>query len=414
MARRYIEVARLKQEIKENQMSVLGYTPFDCDNHYYEAPDAFTRHVPKKWQKRCVQWCEIDGRKHHIVGGEISRAVSNPTWNPIAKPGALYDYFRGNPTGESPLEMLKNREPLPKEYMDRDHRVQKIHEQGLQGIWLFPTLGVLYEELLKDDIEAVKVLFRAFNRWLDEDWGFNYQNTIFAAPYISLCDVDFAIKELQWVLDKGARVVCMRPSAIWTEYGPKSPGNKMFDPFWSLLNEAGIPLVIHAGDSGYSSQGYSEDGFASSFGGSQSYVPSIKAFNIERAALDWLMTMSLEKMYERFTNLRIASVENGSSFLPDLFRKLPQQKNKLMGWFKEDPLEQFKEHVWINPFWEDDPYEVAECMGSDRVIFGSDWPHIEGIPSPLDYVVELHEFNEQDQKRILLDNVLELNEPIPL
>ena len=147
--------------------------------------------------------------------------------------------------------MLKDREPLPGEYMDRDLRVKKIKEQGLQGVWLFPTLGVLYEELLKNDIEAVKVLFRAFNRWLDEDWGCNYQDTIFAAPYISLCDVDFAVEELQWALDQGARVVCIRPAAVWTDEGPKSPGNKMFDPFWSQLNEAGIPLVIHAGDSGY-------------------------------------------------------------------------------------------------------------------------------------------------------------------
>ncbi len=394
-------------------MKTLGYTPFDCDNHYYEALDAFTRHVPREWQKRCVQWCEIDGRKYHIVGGEVSKAVSNPTWDPIAKPGALRDYFRGNPTGRSPLEMLKDREPLPGEYMDRDLRIEKIKEQGLQGVWLFPTLGVLYEELLKNDIEAVKVLFRAFNRWLDEDWGCNYQDTIFAAPYISLCDVDFAVEELQWALDQDARVVCMRPAAVWTDEGPKSPGNKMFDPFWAQLNEAGIPLVIHAGDSGYSSQGYAEDGFGASFGGSSSYVPSIKAFNIERAALDWLMTMSLEKMYERFPNLRIASVENGSTFLPDLFRKLPQQKNKLMGWFKEDPLEQFKEHVWINPFWEDDPSEVADYMGSDRVIFGSDWPHIEGMPTPLDYVDELNTFNEHDRKLILLENVLELNKPRP-
>ena len=392
-------------------MKTLGYTPFDCDNHYYEALDAFTRHVPREWQKRCVQWCDIDGRKYHLVGGEVSKAVSNPTWDPIAKPGALHEYFRGNPTGRSPLEMLKDREPLPGEYMDRDLRVKKIKEQGLQGVWLFPTLGVLYEELLKDDIEAVKVLFRAFNRWLDEDWGCNYQDTIFAAPYISLCDVDFAVEELQWALDQGARVVCIRPAAVWTDEGPKSPGNKMFDPFWSQLNEAGIPLVIHAGDSGYSSQGYAEDGFGASFGGASSYVPSIKAFNIERAALDWLMTMSLEKMYERFPNLRIASVENGSTFLPDLFRKLPQQKNKLMGWFKEDPLEQFKEHVWINPFWEDDPSEVADYMGSDRVIFGSDWPHIEGMPTPLDYVDELSSFDEHDRKLILHDNVLELNTP---
>ena len=67
--------------------------------------------------------------------------------------------------------MLKDREPLPDEYMNRDARLRKIGDQGLQGVWLFPTLGVLYEELLKNDVEAVKVLFRAFNKWLYEDWG---------------------------------------------------------------------------------------------------------------------------------------------------------------------------------------------------------------------------------------------------
>ena len=27
---------------------------FDADSHYYEAEDAFTRYVPKRMQKRCV------------------------------------------------------------------------------------------------------------------------------------------------------------------------------------------------------------------------------------------------------------------------------------------------------------------------------------------------------------------------
>jgi len=394
-------------------MDELGYLPFDCDNHYYEAADAFTRHVPKDMQPRCVQWCEIDGRRHHVVAGKLSHAVTNPTWNPIAKPGALHDYFRGNPTGRSPIEMLKDREPLPSEYVDRDARLARIAEQGLQAVWLFPTLGVLYEELMKEDIEATKVLFRAFNRWLDEDWGYNYRDTIFAAPYITLTDPAFAVEELEWALGRGARVVCMRPAAVYTAAGWRSPASPMFDPFWARLNEAGIPLVVHAGDSGYTTQGYAEDGFGSSFGGGRGYVPSIKAFNIERAACDWLMTLSLEKLYERFPNLRIASVENGSGFLPDLYRKLPQHKDTLMGWFKEDPLEKFKEHVWINPFWEDDPDEVAAHMGADRVIFGSDWPHIEGMPTPLDYVVELKGFDPADRKRILLDNVVDLNTPQP-
>ena len=211
-------------------MDDLGYLPFDCDNHYYEAPDAFTRHVPDHMHERCVQWCEINGRKYHVVGGTVSHAVVNPTWDPIAKPGALHEYFRGNPNGRSPLDMLKDREPLPAEYMDRDARVAKIKEQGLEAVWLFPTLGVLYEELIKHDTEAVKVLFRAFNRWLDEDWGCNYQDTIYAAPYISLCDPQFAVEELEWALDRGARVVCMRPAAVWTAQGPVSPANPMFLP----------------------------------------------------------------------------------------------------------------------------------------------------------------------------------------
>jgi predicted TIM-barrel fold metal-dependent hydrolase len=61
--------------------------------------------------------------------------------------------------------------------------------------------------------------------------------------------------------------------------------------------------------------------------------------------------------------------------------------------------------VWINPFWEDDVYQVADCIGSDRVIFGSDWPHIEGLPEPIEYVSELKSFTNEDRRMILFDNV---------
>jgi predicted TIM-barrel fold metal-dependent hydrolase len=47
------------------------------------------------------------------------------------------------------------------------------------------------------------------------------------------------------------------------------------------------------------------------------------------------------------------------------------------------------------------------------VIFGSDWPHIEGMPLPLDYVRELKEFDDGSKQRIMRDNALELNELRP-
>jgi len=393
----------------------LGYRPFDADNHYYESHDAFTRHVPKAMQERCVTWCEIDGRKHHLVGGRLAHAVKNPTWNPIAKPGAIADFLRGNPNELSPQELMGEREPLPAHYVERDARIAVIEEQGLEGVWLFPTLGVLYEELLKHDTEAVRVLFRGFNRWLEEDWGCNYKGRIFASPYISLCDVDWACEELEWALAQDARTVVMRPAAVWTEFdGTLPPSHEKFDPFWARVNEAGITVVAHAGDSGYTTHGYVEDGFSANLLGG-SFGPNIKHFNIERAAYDFLITLAYDRLFERFPNVRVASIENGAEFLPDLFRKLRQSRDRMrtMGYYGEDPGLLFREHVWINPFWEDDVYEVEEYMGADRVIFGSDWPHIEGMPEPLDYLPELSRFDAEKTRLIMRDNTMALNERRP-
>ena len=115
----------------------------------------------------------------------------------------------------------------------------------------------------------------------------------------------------------------------------------------------------------------------------------------------------------QFPNLRIASVENGAEFLPDLFRKVRSTAAKMQGYFADDPLDVFREHVWINPFWEDDVYEIVELMGADRVIFGSDWPHIEALPEPLDYLREVKDLAPDDRRRVLLDNATELSQRRP-
>ncbi len=389
-------------------MDEIGHPVFDADNHYYEALDAFTRHLDPKVGPRTVQWAEINGRQYHVVGGKVSRAVVNPTFTPIAKAGAMHDYFRGNPDGRNPLDFLTEREPIRPEYRDRDSRLGVMDEQGLDQVWLFPTLGVLYEELLKEDPGAVTITFTAFNRWLEEDWGFAYQNRIFAAPYFSLCDVDWAVKELDWALDRGARVICLRPAAVITETGTFAPADPKFDPFWARVNEAGVTVVAHAGDSGYTAHGYAKDGFSAAFGDGAGR-PSIKMLTMERAIYDFLASLVFDQLFERFPGVRIASVENGSEFLADMFKKMRSWHRKIPGFFPEDPVELFRRNVWINPFWEDDVYEIAELMGPDRVIFGSDWPHIEGMPEPLDYAKELKDFDAAERKLILHDNAVELN-----
>src|SRR6195952_2144478 len=389
----------------------LDFAAFDGDNHYYEAIDAFTRHLDPRHGTRVIQWCEINGRKYHVIGGKVSHAVVNPTFDPVSPAGALSAYFRGNADGRSPMEYLREREPIRPEYRDRDARLRAMDAQGLQKIWMFPTLGMIYEELLKNDPGAVALLFTAFNRWIEEDWGYAYQDRLFASPYISLADLPTAISEFERAVSLGARHVVMRPAAAFTENGSFGVADPVFDPFWARVNEAGIPVVVHAGDSGYSSNGYGRDGFSASFSGAGR--PSVTAFNMERAIYDFLGGLIFEKLFDRFPNVRVVSVENGSTFLPDLFKKLRSTGRKTPGYFSEDPVETFRKNIWINPFWEDDVNETAALMGTDRVVFGSDWPHIEGMPQPLDYVDELEQFSDADRRKILLTNALELTTPRP-
>jgi predicted TIM-barrel fold metal-dependent hydrolase len=389
----------------------VGLRPFDADNHYYEALDAFTRHLDPAWGPRTVQWAEIDGRRYHVVGGRVSRAVVNPTFDPVASPGVLKDYFRGNPNGDDPVELLRARERIRPEYRDRDARLAAMDAQGVGRVWMFPTLGMVYEEELRHDPEAVTVTFSAFNRWVEEDWGFAYRDRIFTAPYLTLADVDWACRELEWALDRGARTVVMRPAAPTTAAGQLPPTHRSFDPFWARLDEAGVTLVVHAGDSGYSSNGYATDGFSSNFKGG---VPQpIKMLQLERPIEDFLASLVCDQLFHRFPNLRVASVENGAGFLRGLFHRLDALGHKLAGWFPEDPVETFRRHIWINPFWEDDVHDVLDVMGPERVIFGSDWPHIEGMPTPLDYLAELDGLPDSTIERIVRLNTDELNEPRP-
>jgi predicted TIM-barrel fold metal-dependent hydrolase len=168
-------------------------------------------------------------------------------------------------------------------------------------------------------------------------------------------------------------------------------------------------VVVHAGDAGLSSNGYAPDGFSASFRGGPAR-PSIKMFAIERAAHDFLATLMLEKLFDRFPNVRVASVENGSEFLAPLFAKLRTTTRRMPGYFSEDPVLTFRRNVWINPFWEDDVGEIVDLMGDDRVIFGSDWPHIEGLPEPTNWVSELQKLPVESVPKIMGANVSELNE----
>ena len=73
-----------------------------------------------------------------------------------------------------------------------------------------------------------------------------------------------------------------------------------------------------------------------------------------------------------------------------------------------DPIEQFRKHVWVAPYYEDDIRSLADAIGADHILFGSDYPHAEGIAVPASFADELKGFTDDEVRRIMRDNALGL------
>jgi predicted TIM-barrel fold metal-dependent hydrolase len=366
-----------------------GFHTFDADNHLYETKDAFTRHLPKPYQG-AIKYVEVDGRTKIVVGGVISDYIPNPTFDVVARPGAQEEYFRdGNPHGKSYREVVGEPMRSIPAFREPEPRLTVMDEFGVDQTLMFPTLASLLEERMRDDAELAHVAVHAFNEWMYETWTFNYRDRIFATPVVTLPILDKAIAELEWCLERGAKTVLIRPAPVPVPGAPRSFAMPYFDPFWQKVVEADIPVAMHASDSGYARM-------MGEWTGPTEYLPfTLEPFTMmilsHRPALDAAASMTCHGLLSRFPDLRIVFVENGGEWVAPLFRDLRQTYERMPQLFLEDPVEAFKRNCWISPFHEDDFDELIEAVGADHLVFGSDWPHPEGLADPCTFVDHLPE-----------------------
>jgi predicted TIM-barrel fold metal-dependent hydrolase len=369
----------------------LPFRFFDCDNHYYEALDAFTRHLESAYRKRAMQWAKVDGKTRLLVGEKVNKFIPKPTFDPVAAPGVMDEYFRGrNPQSADPSKLFGELEPIRPEYRDRDARIALMDAQGMDGCIMLPTLGVGMEQALTGDLPALAAAFRAFNRWLDDDWGFAYQDRIFAAPYITLTDAANAVAELEWALERDVRFVVMVGGPVTTALGSRSPADPVFDPFWQLANDAGIVVCYHGGETSYTKylRDWGESDFIEAF-----RANSFRSLVSANALQDTFASMLSRGLFHRFPNLRIASIETGSAWVFHLYEKLTKAYGQVPHLFPEDPRETFRRHVWVSPFYEDELASLQTLLGTGHILMGSDYPHVEGLAEPASYIKDLQNFD---------------------
>ena len=390
-------------------MGTVDFDVFDADNHYYEATDAFTRHIEPAMARRAMQWADVEGRTRLVVAGRINRFIPNPQFDPVARPGCLDEYFRGRSPADDIRGAFGQLEPISPAYRNRDARLEVMDRQGMAGCFMFPTLAVGMEEALVGDVDAAHAAFRALNRWVGEDWGLHYQERIFSAPYLTLLDPDQALDEARWAVAEGARVVVMRAGPVMAPGGGRSPGDAVYDPMWSVLADAGVLVAYHSGEAGYGR--YVVDWGESAEFEAFRRTPLYGILTADRAISDTVAALICHGVFDRHPGIRVATIESGSEWVHPLIRKLKKAHSMTPGAFQADPVEVLRRHVWVAPYYEDDIRHLADAIGAGHVLFGSDWPHAEGIAEPKAFVDDLDGFSDDEIRLIMHDNAEALTRP---
>lgn len=390
-----------------NSAVKFDYPIYDCDHHYYEPPEAFLEHLPKEF-KRYFQYVEVNGRTKLAIDGVLSDYIPNPTFSVVAEAGSHEGWYRGdNPEGLSIREYGGKPVPTREAFHNGEAHLKVMDEEGVHATIILPTLASVIEERLEHKPEVIQALFHSLNVWVEKTYGFK-NGRQFPTGAINLANVEEACKELDYLLAAGARSVLIRPAPVAGLNGRPSRSHAFeeFDPFWKKIEESGIFVIHHVSDSGYDRtyRRWTE-------GGQGEWRPFEKdAFGevldfMGRPIADTLAALICHGVFDRFPNVRIAVIENGSAWLEPLIGRLQQTYKKMPNAFKQDPVESLREHVFIAPFYEDPIDEVIKLMGANRVMFGSDWPHPEGLSKPLDFVKDIEGLSAEHTKMIMHGNM---------
>jgi predicted TIM-barrel fold metal-dependent hydrolase len=239
-----------------------------------------------------------------------------------------------------------------------------------------------------------------------ETWGYTHADRLYMTPVITCALVDEARRELDYLLENGARAVLIKPAPVKGWKGWRSPALPEFDPFWADVERAGIPVVLHA------SQPPLDEYINKWEPPSTNNFTAMSSFRWvtlgHREIADMITSLICHGTLTRFPKLRIASVENGSSWIHPLFHDLEDTHKKMPQAFEEHPLDVFRRNIWVSPFWEGSVADVVETVGWDRVLFGSDYPHPEGLTEPKGFYRYAEGMDEKRTRDFMGDNARRL------
>jgi predicted TIM-barrel fold metal-dependent hydrolase len=412
--------------------SPLPYLIIDADQHSMPPPDAYERYIDPKQRDKAVRDVRgPDGKSRTLYAGRPMRmrpknfqvtfgddqlgdiglkgaGVDGDNDRDISKviPGSLLN--RLNPLrsldAEGRKDFVKHYRALQPLLDNPADRVSVMDDQGIEATINFAgPLGLEFE--FEHDLEGLYANLRAINRYIASEWKFNYQDRIFTPPFISLASAELALAELEAVLADEV------PRVIQITSGPaihRSPFRPELDPFWSRVNEAGIHVSTHlANVTFYGHLGEEWDERECMLGDMDAFQWTF--YYGDRPAMEMVGAAILQGFFARYPNIRMLLSEQGTVWVPYVVRKMDHAflmgRQATWGKLEERPSETFRKRCLVAPFPEENVHRVSEATSIEPLVFGSDFPHGEGLADPSDYLPQIKNLSETEVHALMRGNM---------
>jgi len=381
---------------------------FDADTHLWETSEAWTKYLPadlaEDWG---IKFRRGDDGQFAMYVGKRKVEISADHLREddyVPAPGKLHDWLKAMKAGNAEIELFVPKTP---DMLQPEERLRKLDEWNVRSSIMYMGNMITAISYLTEIEPAYRVL-DSYNRWLRDHWSFNCKDRIFQAPVVTLEDVELACRQVKWIIAEGARCILMPMGP----FNGKAPAHPDHDPFWAIVNEAGLRVVFHVSEALYMQHHMAVWGEPVQ----QSRIRQTAFVWMhgysERPVVETLSSYIFWNFFDRFPNVKMLSAENGAEWVPQMLIKMDKcrgiAKNGYWpgGQLKERPSTIFKKNIAVVAYPEDDLQSVVEQTGSaDWLLMGSDYPHAEGVETPRMFADEAcRTLSEATTRKIMYEN----------
>ncbi len=350
---------------------------YDADTHIMELPDFLKKFADPDVRDLLPL---VDYGRSLVTNEEVAVIVDNGSQHSDEHKESLIAL------GDRMITEVKEIQALGA--FDKHDRVIASDMLGFKKQLVFPTHS-LHMPFSPSSKIPDKVRYggaRAHNRHMADFCSID--DRLIGVAAIPLENPTLALEEVQWSIDNGL-------AAMWVPHrlaGERSPTHVDFNPIWSLLQEAQIPVVFHVGGNPLQlKQEWSNTGrgVTKDWMGGGENVRARDAAVLHQGIETFISMMVLDGVLEDFPNLKFASVELGAGWVPEMVVRLDQihkaysRVDERLRGFTRTPSEQIRQQFGFTPFVFEDVSRLIEQSNDDLYLFSSDYPHTEGGRDPI-------------------------------